>query len=145
VSTVASSRQTKLRPDAARHYPDIPSGVWLPASRVAFVLARRVARAHRMVGTLPDRILDATHFEFIGGISAGRPQQARSRATDEIRAGGVPGRVVGRCEGCGEEVVLVQEGAADSVLLAPALRDFLRAHEPCRRQVRQGPFFSLHE
>jgi hypothetical protein len=142
---VANSRQVRLRPDAARFYPDIPSDVWLPASRVAFVLARRVARAHRMVGTLPDRILNGHHFEFSGGVSACRPQQARSRATDEIGRRGVPGRVVGRCDGCGGEVVLVQEGAADSVLLAPALRDFLRAHEPCRRQVRLGPFFSLHE
>jgi hypothetical protein len=139
------SRQTRLRPDAARFYPDIPPGVWLPASRVAFVLARRVARAHRMVGSLPTRILDANHFEFAGGIASGRPRQARSRATDEIRAGSLPGRVVGRCEACGEEVVLVQEGPADTVLLAPALRDFLRAHETCRRQVRQGPFFSLHQ
>src|SRR5690242_13403738 len=97
-----NQRQALLRHDAAGLYPDIPAGVWLPASRVAFVLARRVARAHRLAGSLPSRILDEQYFEFAGGPRTDRPQYVRSRATDQPGPGAATvGRIVARCEGCG--------------------------------------------
>jgi hypothetical protein len=141
-----SERQTLLRSEFSALYPDIPAGVWIPATRVAFLLTTRVVRAHRHKGMLPDRILSAQQFAFAGGRYASRSERARARATDEVA--GAPSaypRVVGRCEGCQCKVVLVQAGTSERVTSTPALRTFLVEHEPCRRRVTNGPFFTLHE
>ena len=135
-------RHTRLLPDFAPLYPDIPPGVWLPAGRVAFLLARRVARAHRSAGSLPDRILDPRYFEFAGGARISRSGRTRSRATDSVqRSAGV----VARCEGCGGEVALADDDGPDTVPFVAALRVFVRRLARCREHVRQGPFLTLRE
>jgi hypothetical protein len=135
-------RRARLLPDYAPLYPDIPPDVWLPAGRVAFLLARRVARAHRSAGSLPDRILDPRYFEFTGGANVSRSARARSRATDTIQCNA---GVVARCEGCGAEAAVADQEGPDGAPFVTALRGFLRRHARCRERVRQGPFLTLRE
>jgi len=54
-------------------------------------------------------------------------------------------RVVARCEGCKQEIVLAQEEAESSAHLSvPEFEAFLRDHQACRSKVTAGPHITRH-
>ena len=75
-----NQREVRLRPEFATEYPDMPPGVWMPATELARRLVER-AHARRKEGRHA-RTFDPTHFEFRGGDSAPRPPMDRTRSTD---------------------------------------------------------------
>ena len=66
-------REARLRPEFAGLYPGVEPGVWYTAATLAEHLLGRLVRDATDV-TVPDRILDDTHFEFRGepGLKGGR-------------------------------------------------------------------------
>ena len=80
MSEPSGEREVRLRPFVADLYPEVTAGVWLPARRVAELLAQR-ARAARGLN-IHQRTLDPRHFEFRGGSADSRPANARTRKTD---------------------------------------------------------------
>jgi hypothetical protein len=75
-----STREARLLPAAAHHYPWIEAGGWQPAAS----LADQVLAGHLLRGThhiACRRVLPQTHFEFRGGTArgeagdAGRPRR----------------------------------------------------------------------
>lgn len=89
---ILSQREVRLRPEFAEEYPDMPPGVWMPATELARRLVER-ARARRKEGRYT-RTFDPTHFEFRGGDDLPRSTGDRTRSTD---AEG--GRAVRRSDG----------------------------------------------
>src|SRR3954467_3112995 len=62
--SMASTREARLRPDAAHLYPDLPTGRWLEASRLAQLAATdTVEQSPHSEG----RALNDRHFEFRHG------------------------------------------------------------------------------
>jgi hypothetical protein len=78
VRGVRSTREARLSPGAAHHYPWIEAGRWQPAAVLADrVVAGRLLRStHHLIG---GRALPDAHFEFRGGAErprdAGRPRR----------------------------------------------------------------------
>jgi len=75
------TRETRLRSAFAHLYPELPAGVWLPASDVgaAMLLAQLKSAKTPVLG---ERLLDELHFEFRGGQPRGNGSALRTRATD---------------------------------------------------------------
>jgi hypothetical protein len=70
-------REARLRPEHATRYPGIEAGVWESAA----VLCDRVLAAGLLRGSpmgWRDRVLEADHFEFRGGL----PEMERPRCED---------------------------------------------------------------
>jgi hypothetical protein len=52
-------------------------------------------------------------------------------------------RVMAKCEGCQEEILLAEEGSESMAHLSgPEYDAFLREHEPCRSKVQAGPYIT---
>ncbi len=75
-------REARLRPEAAPLYPQIPAGVWLPATDVGAKLLLWQLKAPRPVA-LGERLLDEQHFEFRGGLRRGMAGGFRTRAGED--------------------------------------------------------------
>jgi hypothetical protein len=67
-------REARLRPEFADLYPGVEPGVWYTAATLAEHLLGRMVRQEDAEATVPERILDDTHFEFRGepGLKGGR-------------------------------------------------------------------------
>ena len=70
VPSPPSLREARLRPAFADRYVGIEPDVWLSAARLAEQLITRLLREGVPDEELPQRVLDAAHFEFRGGESA---------------------------------------------------------------------------
>lgn len=74
------SREARLRPEFADHYPGVEPGIWEPVDEVMRALTNgpsQGAAACQAAGRLPDR-----HFEFRGGIRRGPYARLRTREVD---------------------------------------------------------------
>jgi hypothetical protein len=70
-----STREARLSPGAAHHYPWIEAGRWQPAA----LLADQVLAGHLLRGTHQitcRRVLPRAHFEFRGGTARGETGDA---------------------------------------------------------------------
>ena len=63
-------REARLRPEFADQYAGIAAGVWFSAAGLAEQLITRLLREGVSDEELPQRVLDAAHFEFRGGEGA---------------------------------------------------------------------------
>ena len=76
------TREARLLPGAAQHYPWIAADRWQPAA----LLADQVLAGHLLRGTHQvacRRLLPEAHFEFRGGAARGEPGDAgRPRRED---------------------------------------------------------------
>jgi hypothetical protein len=59
-------REALLKPTAARYYPYLPAGIWVPARQLAELVAERRGVRHRAVHRL-NRVLSNRNFMFRGG------------------------------------------------------------------------------
>jgi hypothetical protein len=73
--TTRSTREARLLPSAAHHYPWIEAGRWQPAA----LLADQVLAGHPLRGTHSvtcRRLLPDAHFAFRGGTARGDAEDA---------------------------------------------------------------------
>jgi NRAMP (natural resistance-associated macrophage protein)-like metal ion transporter len=76
---MASTREARLRPDAAHLYPDLPADRWLEASRLAQLAATDTPKQSPHSD---GRALNGRHFEFRRGDAASSRGPHRRRAGD---------------------------------------------------------------
>ncbi len=80
----SSLRMARLKQEHAPSYPGLDAGVWYPAGRVAEYYLAWLIRHPGPAARGRARVLDASHFEFRGGVPREAPW-SEGRRPDERR------------------------------------------------------------
>ena len=74
-------RRARVRPEYARHYPELVPGVWMSAARAARLIRQADPGHQRVHACGCRRVMCELHFEFRGGRRQQQPPgDWRSRA-----------------------------------------------------------------